>query len=134
MKILIVDDDLLSREILNDILTPFGSCLLAKNGQEAVDCFTAAREQGAPFDVICLDFIMPVMDGVQARKHIRQIEQDAGTALQDAVKIIMISSMSDLELIMMGFDPVCDAYTLKPFDVDQLMGIFAGFGFQAAGR
>ena len=121
MKILIVDDDELSRAILCEILKDFGRCDCAANGKEALECFMASRTEGAPYDLICLDIIMPEIDGLQVLRQIRSIEVQDMIGSPDSVRVIMVSSMSDLEHIMMSFDSRYETYMIKPFDRQQLL-------------
>lgn len=129
MKILIVDDDEFSRVMLSEILKDLGTCDTASNGYEAIDAFMRARTEGAPYDLICLDIIMPEIDGLQVLKQIRSIETVDSIAFPDSVRIIMVSSMSDLEHIMMSFDSRCEAYMIKPFERQQLLDHLILLGF-----
>ena len=74
MRILVVDDDYLGREILLSFLEEYGTCESACDGGEALDKFYAARDAGMPYDLICLDVHMPVMDGNHVLAEIRKAE------------------------------------------------------------
>ncbi|MDD2364687.1 MAG: response regulator [Desulfuromonadaceae bacterium] len=130
MKILIVDDDGFSRSVLSEMLKTFGQCDQAADGYQAVDAYMKAALEGAQYDLICLDIIMPGMDGLQVLRHIRSIESENGISFPDSVRVIMVSSMSDLEHIMMSFDSRCEAYMIKPFDPQQLIDQLAFLGFK----
>jgi two-component system, chemotaxis family, chemotaxis protein CheY len=114
MKILIVDDDALSLMLLSDILSPFGTCDTADNGIDAIALFEKAVSGGAPYNLICLDILMPEMDGHQVLKQIRSIEDSMGIATPDAVKIIMVTSESDVDIILKAYNIRCDVYVTKP--------------------
>lgn len=129
MKILIVDDDELSRVILSDMLKDMGSCDRAPGGKEALEMFTRSLEAGTLYDLICLDIIMPEIDGLQVLRQIRLIEAQHMINFPDSVRVIMVSSMSDLEHIMMSFDSRCEAYMIKPFDRQQLFDQLTSLGF-----
>ena len=75
MKILIVEDDFGSRISIQKMLSPFSECEIAVNGKEAVDAFTQSLESGAPYDLICMDIMMPEMNGKEALKIIREKEK-----------------------------------------------------------
>jgi two-component system chemotaxis response regulator CheY len=130
MKILIVDDDEFSRVLLLDMLRDVGQCDMAINGYDAIDVFMRSRADGVPYDLICLDVIMPGIDGLQVLKQIRALEARDSISEAESVKVIMISSMSDLEHIMMAFNPACEAYMIKPFERSLLYEHLAMFGFQ----
>lgn len=76
MKILVVDDDPLGRELLRMHLKEYGICDLACNGREALDAFHKARQSDTPYDLISLDVEMPLVDGKQVLSEIRETERD----------------------------------------------------------
>lgn len=116
MKILVVDDDLLNRRVLGDILSPYGSCDLAVNGYDALEAFERSVADGAPYDLITLDIVMPGMDGQQVLRSIRTLEDRAGVPADNGVKVIMVTSESDADNILASYDARCDAYITKPVD------------------
>ena len=76
------------------------TCDIAKNGIEAVLAVKQALEEGAPYSLICLDIIMPRLDGYHTLKIIRRLEAEAGIDLQKRQKVIMISKKSDEASLM----------------------------------
>lgn len=121
MKIMIVDDDLFNVTLMSDILSPLGSIDTARNGAEAFSLFEKANSEGSPYNLICLDIIMPGLDGHQVLKQIRFVEDCMGTATRDSVKIIMITSESDIDSILSSYNDRCDVYMTKPIDREILM-------------
>ena len=81
MRILIAEDDFASRKVILKFLSVYGECDVTVDGMEAVDAFMMALEEDNPYDLICLDVMMPVMDGYQALKSIREIEKEHGLAV-----------------------------------------------------
>ena len=63
MKILIVEDDFASRKFMMDYMSKYGECDGTVDGSEAVEAFMMAREDDEPYDLVCLDIMMPSMDG-----------------------------------------------------------------------
>ena len=59
MRILIADDDLVSRAKLQKIMSTFGACTAVTSGYEAIDAFKSAWDAWVPFDLIALDVLMP---------------------------------------------------------------------------
>ncbi|MGO9211004.1 MAG: response regulator [Terriglobales bacterium] len=121
MRTLIVEDDFTSRFLLQTFLAPYGECHAAVNGREAVDAFRWAKEGGAGFDLICMDIMMPEMDGRAALKEIRALEESAGTLPGTGVKIIMVTAVPDMKVMAASFQLGCDAYLRKPVDTGELL-------------
>ena len=120
MKILIIEDELTSRELLKVILEPYGAIDTAADGIEGMKAFNLALAK-EPYDLICLDIMLPKMDGQQVLKGIRKIEGDKGILGPDAVKIIMISALQDYENVTEAFSSQCTSYIPKPIDADKIV-------------
>ena len=120
MRILIVEDDLFGRILLRKLLSQRGDCDMAVNGKEAVDAFHMAWEEGKPYDLICLDILMPVMDGFEALKTIRGYEEERGIFGQQRVKVIMITGRDDSKSVLTSFREGCEGYVVKPVDRESL--------------
>ena len=76
MRILIAEDDFASRKFMLKFLSKFGECDITVDGMEAVDAYLMALDADTPYDLVCLDIMMPALDGYQALKAIRDIEQE----------------------------------------------------------
>jgi two-component system, chemotaxis family, chemotaxis protein CheY len=116
MKILIAEDAPVNQLLLVNFLKPYGDCHVASDGREAVDIFRESLEQdGRRFDLVCLDILMPEMDGQVVLQKIRQMEKDTGIATEDQVKVIMITALDDSENIMQALvKGKCEGYLTKP--------------------
>ena len=120
MKSLIVDDDFFARKILQSIFTGYGECHVAVDGEEAILAFEQALSENTPYDCICLDIMMPNMDGQEVLKKIREIESGRGILGSDAVRIIMTTALDDKTNIMKAFREQCEGYLVKPISKDKL--------------
>jgi two-component system chemotaxis response regulator CheY len=120
VKILIVEDELTSRELLKVILEPYGTVETVADGIEAMKAFNLAMAS-QPYDLICLDIMLPKLNGQQVLKGIRKIEGDKGILGPDAVKIIMISALGDFESVTEAFSSQCTSYITKPIDADKIV-------------
>lgn len=121
MKTLIVEDDFTSRLLLQELLKRYGPSHIAVNGKEAVDAVRLALEQGAPYDLICLDIMMPVLDGHGALKEIRAIEEARGIWSTNGAKVIMTTALSDMKNVNTAFGELCDTYLVKPIEKSKLL-------------
>ncbi len=122
MRTLIVEDDFTSRVLLQTFLSQYGECHIAVNGKEAVTAFHDAQASGKNYDLICMDIMMPEMDGQTAVREIRAIEHAGGKLSTFGVKIIMTTALDDPNNVFRSFEALCDAYLFKPIDTRKLLG------------
>jgi len=128
MKTLIVEDDFTSRLLLQEILKSYGQTHIAVNGIEAVEAMKLALSDNEPYDLICLDIMMPQLDGQGALKQMRQLEEENGIFSSDGAKIIMTTALDDLTNVKNAFESLCDGYLVKPIDKAKLMKKINEFG------
>lgn len=122
MKTLIVEDDFLARSLISTLLSEYGICHVAVNGKEALDAIERAYDENDPYDLVCLDIMMPVMDGQQALLKLRELELQRGIRGLDTTKVIMVTSIDDSKNIMKAFrQGQCEAYLTKPLDRNKLI-------------
>jgi two-component system chemotaxis response regulator CheY len=124
MRVLIVEDEFTSRKLLWALLADFGECDTARDGVECVDMFRQALAQGKPYDLVCLDIMMPNMDGHQALKEIRTIEQELGIRSLAEVKVVMVTALNDPKTVVKAYyKGGAAAYLPKPIEVESLHAI-----------
>jgi two-component system, chemotaxis family, chemotaxis protein CheY len=123
MRVLVVDDELTSRILLQETLARYGEVEISEDGAEAVDKCRQAISEGLPYNLICMDIMMPGMSGLEALQTIRGEEECSGLTRSDAAKVIMITAKDDSESIAQSFQSLCDAYVTKPVDMQDLLNI-----------
>lgn len=119
MNILVVEDDFVSRKFMTKFLSKYGNCQIAEDGEVAVRMYKEAVEKKRPYDLICLDIVMPNMDGYETLEQIRKYEEEQGFTRQQEVKVIMTSGMDTSTNALKAFELGCVAYTSKPIDIVQ---------------
>lgn len=125
LRFLIVDDEISSRIILQDILSDFGTIHIASDGNEAILAYKRSRIEQRPYDVILLDILMPGLDGREVAREIRRF--DSALNKDRACKIFMTSSLDDKTFIDdMLRERVCDVYMVKPIMKKMIQEHFAG--------
>ena len=102
-------------------LSSYGDCDIAVDGNEAVEAFRQAMDEKELYELICLDIMMPNMDGHEALKAIRRIESEHGINGLDGVKVIMTTALGDSKNVMESFREGCEAYIVKPVEKDKLL-------------
>jgi two-component system cell cycle response regulator len=111
MRILVAEDDALSRTLLERTLQRAGYAVISvENGTQAI---AELVKQDAP-RLALLDWIMPEMDGVEVCREMRRRKEQAYTYL------ILLSSRESKEDIVAGLESGADDYLTKPFNVDEL--------------
>ncbi|MFW5486962.1 MAG: response regulator [Desulfovibrio sp.] len=129
MRALIVEDDFTSRKLLQKILSPYMECDIAVNGQEAVDAFRMAAEEGRPYDLITMDIMMPEMDGQGALKEIRAIERKTNTPSEKESKIVMTTALDDPKNVVEAYyKGGATSYVPKPIDKHMLLHLLQNLG------
>lgn len=120
MKTLVAEDDFASRKFITNYLSKYGECDATVDGMEVVDAFMMAYEDEEPYDLVCLDVMMPVMDGYQALKAIRDIEAEKGIPIEERVKIVMMTALNQESNVKKAFEMGCTVYCAKPVDIKKL--------------
>ena len=117
MRILIAEDDLVSRKFLHKFLLQYGECDLVVDGLEAIDAYMLSIKEKKPYDLICLDIMMPKVDGVKVLKVIKDLETQLGILPENRAKIIMTTVLAETQIVQQAFEYGCDAYASKPIDI-----------------
>ena len=129
MRILIVEDDFASRKFIQNFMKKYGDCDVTVDGMEAVDAYMMALEDEEPYDLMCLDVMMPVMDGYQVLKTIRDIEEQKGITGDDRLKIIMMTALNEEKNVRKAFEMGCTVYCAKPVDLNKLKNVLKKLGY-----
>lgn len=117
-NVLLVEDNRLNMEIAEFLLTSHGANVTkAWNGQEAVDAFAASKE--GYFDIIFMDIMMPVLDGLGAARAIRALHRPDAAA----VRISAMSANAFSDDIQRSLDAGMNAHISKPVDEKNLLSV-----------
>ncbi len=129
LRILIVEDDFMVRQVIRDILEHYGTVDIVVNGEEAVQAFRVAWRQQEPYDLICMDIMMPIMDGNEALVKIREMEHSLGIVGSEEVKVIMISALDDAKTVVKAyFNGGATSYIVKPIEKERLISEMRNIG------
>jgi len=128
MKILVAEDDLASRRFLSKFLAQYGEVDLVVDGLEALDAYLMATKEKAPYDLICLDIMMPKVDGVKVLKAIRDFETKQGVVSEQRVKVIMTTALAETDYVNQAFEIGCEAYAAKPIDTNKMFEVIKKLG------
>ena len=111
MKILIAEDDHISRKILQTVLTKQGNDVTAaEDGVKALE----ALQKETP-EILITDWMMPDLDGLQLSRQVRELD------LPSYVYIILLTALTEKQRIIEGLDAGADDYITKPYDKTELM-------------
>lgn len=136
MRILVVDDDLVSRKKMEKILEEFGDCFLVESGSDAIKIFREAWGMGVPFDLVSLDIGLPDMSGIEVLKNIRRIEKEKAIAKDKLSRIMMVTSHADQNMVLGSVEAGCNNYIVKPFSREKVveklehLGLCEGFSHE----
>ncbi len=128
MRILIVEDDFVARRMLKEILSPYGDCDIVVDGEEAAQAFRLAWEDKDPYSLICLDIMMPNVDGHQALKNIRGTEKELGIRGDSEVKVIMVTALGDPRTVIGAYKEGATSFIVKPIEKQKLINEIRNLG------
>ncbi|ECQ8253779.1 response regulator transcription factor [Campylobacter jejuni] len=109
--ILVVEDEIKTRESLINVLSErFSKVIGAQNGDEGLKKFKKFKP-----DLVITDIAMPIMDGLDMAREIKEISDD--------VPIVVLSAYSEKERLLRSIDIGIDKYLIKPVDIEELFKI-----------
>ncbi|EAH5780480.1 response regulator [Campylobacter jejuni] len=109
--ILVVEDEVKARESMINILSErFSKVIGAQNGDEGLKKFKKFKP-----DLVITDIAMPIMDGLDMAREIKEISDD--------VPIVVLSAYSEKERLLRSIDIGIDKYLIKPVDIEELFKI-----------
>ena len=118
LNILLVEDNLLNQRIVTFSLKRFNhDVVIANNGVEAIELFREKK-----FDVILMDIMMPVMDGLEATVKIREIENVINAEKRTPIIALTANTMDNDRDKCLSYG--MDEFMAKPFDIEKLNTIF----------
>ena len=118
LKILLVEDNLLNQRVVTFSLKKYDhEVTIANNGLEAVEKFGENK-----FDVILMDIMMPVMDGLEATVKIREVEKNNGIEKRTPIIALTANTMDNDKEKCLSYG--MDEFLAKPFDIEKLNVIF----------
>ena len=119
MKILIAEDDMIGRKLLEKFLNEYGKCDIAVDGIESLEKFIESYENKNPYDLMCLDIMMPKLDGLRVLKAARDYEKKNSIKKRNQTKIIMTTALNDKKTVEKSYEFGCNGYAWKPIDLDK---------------
>lgn len=127
MKILAVDDEFVALTKIQTMLSEYGYCDPAKDGQEALLLFEKAYLAGEKYDLITIDIEMPRIDGMELLKRISEYED---TMFIPKAKKIIVTAEGSPSNVLKAMENQCDAFLIKPVKKDRLEAKLSEFGMK----
>ena len=132
MKILIVDDDPVAQIMIKEMLSPLGVCDICNNGEEGLLAFEYAHEMGQPYDLVILDIMMPVMDGMETLQAIRDKELQMEDTLSGNVLIIVLSVKDEMRNVLQCMAMGASDFLSKPIRPAALLDVLEAAGLDVS--
>lgn len=121
MKCLIVEDDRISCQVLEKMVSRHGTFDAVDNGRDAAQLFRRVQGSGSPYGLVLMDIMIPEVDGLRSVLAIRQAEAELKVAAAQRVKIIMTTALDDPRTIMKAlYESDADSYLVKPISLQRL--------------
>ena len=117
---MIVDDDIVSRTKLKMILSELGICHEFEKGSSAIEAFKKSLTMKQPYHLVCLDILMPEMDGFDVLNEIKTSESDYYKSEfidspSHSAKFLMVTSVNERDAYDAAMYEQCIGYIIKPF-------------------
>jgi two-component system chemotaxis response regulator CheY len=132
MRVIVADDESVSRNKLQEIMEPLGKCDFFEGGRAVIEAFQESHEEGEPYQLLMLDIGMPDVNGIQVLHEVRRIEKEREIHDENRVKVIMVTAHPDKDTIITFFRAGCDSYIKKPFDRELIFTKLEELGFKVA--
>jgi len=114
LRILVVEDNPMVRHLHKSLLSNYGHCLTATSGKEALGSYFQAQIDQEPLDLMVLDLKLPDMNGHEVLRYIRRWEEQSRVGGLDALRVIIVSAVQDMDSVREAFRNQSDAYLIKP--------------------
>jgi two-component system, chemotaxis family, chemotaxis protein CheY len=114
--VLVVDDDPAMTEMLFSLLAPFCEVHIEHDGFAGLSAFRRALHGGRPFDLVCLDLLMPGMDGRRTLRAIRRLEAGDDRGSGHRARVLMMTALHERELVIDAVQAGVDDFLVKPFE------------------
>lgn len=128
MRILIAEDDQASARYMEGLMARYGETLVTGDGVQAVAAFATALGEGRPFQLLCLDIMMPRKSGQEALQEIRALEQAHGVRPDQEAKVVMTTALGDVRSVMGAYREGATAYVTKPIDPERMFETLRNLG------
>jgi len=123
MRTLIAEDDFTSRNFLYKFLSRYGECDITIDGLETIEVFLMSLEEEKYYDLLCLDIMMPKVNGLEVLKTIRNLEKNHNIPKDKRIKIIMTTALNNSETVLDSYEKGSEAYAVKPIDVEKFIEV-----------
>ncbi len=120
MRILIVEDDEASSIFLQKTLSCYGDCDTTVDGMEALEAYLIALQDNMPYDLICLDIMIPKVSGIKVLNSIRDMERKKRVRKNQHVKVMVITALAETEFVNDSLTEGYDVYIAKPVNKKKL--------------
>lgn len=119
-RLLVLEDDTLTSTLIRTALEAQADVTVAGDGDEGVDLFVRALDEGRPYEVVVCDLAMPGTDGHAALERLREAEEERGILGLDRCLVFMNTANRDYAMVRQSFRLQADAYFIKPLSVEKI--------------
>lgn len=133
MRILAAEDDPVSRRLIQKLLSRYGECETVADGAAASAAIELGFKELRPYDLVCLDVMMPHKDGLAVLRELRALEKLRGIPESETTKVVMVTALDDTQSFLNSFDQGSFWYVTKPIDISRLEEVLSELGFEAPG-
>ncbi len=128
MRILILEDDTTTQELLKSLLEPCSDLTIADNTMDAIDAFAESLTSFFYYNVVLIDIGLPDIDGVKALQILRKFEKVKAINTSNKTKIVIMTATADEQKVKEALKNGCNGFIIKPITKESLNKKLLPFG------
>lgn len=120
MRVLVVEDEYVSRTKIKALLQPYGDCDAAPTGRIALELVKYAHQEGVPYTLVTMDILLPDIKGQEVVKIIRDWEAVNQVPGPERATILMVTALKDIRDVASSYYEGCEGYINKPVTAEKI--------------
>ena len=120
VRALVVDDVAANCRVMKALLARYGTADTVMHARDAVSAFQVAWKEARPYNLICLDIMLPDIDGVKLLEVLRKMEAAMNLDEKQRAKVVMVSALDDNKFMGRCRELGACGFLVKPIDSSEL--------------
>ncbi len=114
MRILLVEDDFISRNVMNRFLTGMGQVEAVNDGKAAWEAYEKAMKRGRHFELVIIDATVPALPTGEVLRLVKGLQDQLQVPASVRTRVLVTCALDDVKAVNGSFRELCDGYLMKP--------------------